>query len=439
MAAPDPGGQAPDRGGPPDPGGPPERPWERLDPALAAVLAPLLPDLADEIVAEIARAIPEYRRPIEGAFGRGLRAGVQEALGQFVDLIGRPGAEGPSASDVYSALGRGELRAGRGLDALQAAYRLGARVAWRRVSEAARGADADAEQLSRLADSIFAYIDEVSSQSVEGYARAQAAVAGEQQRRRERLVRLMVAAEGERPADDALQAAAVEAGWPLPRTLAALAAPGDDGARLVRRLPLDTIAGRVGQLICVLIPDPEAPGLLASLRRAGEAVPAALGPTTPAASARLSFLRAREALRLQARGVLPGPGLVVAGEHLGALLLFRDAGLLRELADRRLAPLAALGPAARARLEETLLQWLRHQGRVPAVAETLHVHRQTVRYRLGRLRELLGAETLDDPDARFELELVLRERAETAAAAAAQATRPPAADPAEPEPQVGNP
>jgi DNA-binding PucR family transcriptional regulator len=38
------------------------------------------------------------------------------------------------------------------------------------------------------------------------------------------------------------------------------------------------------------------------------------------------------------------------------------------------------------------------------------VHPQTVRYRLGRLRELLGP-ALDDPDARFELELVLRARA----------------------------
>jgi DNA-binding PucR family transcriptional regulator len=35
------------------------------------------------------------------------------------------------------------------------------------------------------------------------------------------------------------------------------------------------------------------------------------------------------------------------------------------------------------------------------------VHPQTVRYRLGRLRELYG-ERLDDPDQRFQLELALR-------------------------------
>jgi DNA-binding PucR family transcriptional regulator len=41
------------------------------------------------------------------------------------------------------------------------------------------------------------------------------------------------------------------------------------------------------------------------------------------------------------------------------------------------------------------------------VAERLHVHPQTVRYRVAQLRELFG-ERLDDPDARFELALALR-------------------------------
>jgi DNA-binding PucR family transcriptional regulator len=43
------------------------------------------------------------------------------------------------------------------------------------------------------------------------------------------------------------------------------------------------------------------------------------------------------------------------------------------------------------------------------MARTLGVHPQTARYRLTRLRELLG-DALDDPDARFELELGLRAR-----------------------------
>jgi len=40
----------------------------------------------------------------------------------------------------------------------------------------------------------------------------------------------------------------------------------------------------------------------------------------------------------------------------------------------------------------------------------MHVHPQTARYRVARLRELLGGQ-LDDPDARFELQLALRAEA----------------------------
>jgi len=41
------------------------------------------------------------------------------------------------------------------------------------------------------------------------------------------------------------------------------------------------------------------------------------------------------------------------------------------------------------------------------MAAELDVHPQTARYRIARLRELFG-EDLEDPDARFELELALR-------------------------------
>ena len=44
---------------------------------------------------------------------------------------------------------------------------------------------------------------------------------------------------------------------------------------------------------------------------------------------------------------------------------------------------------------------------MPEIAAALHVHPQTVRYRLGRLRECFGS-ALDDPEDRFELALVLR-------------------------------
>ncbi len=382
-----------------------ERPWDRLDPTLAAAIAPELPAIAAEIIEEIGRVVPDYRRPLEGVFGRNISAGVQEALSQFLELIGRPGSPARTHREVYAGLGRGELQAGRGLDALQSAYRVGARVAWRRMSAAAQAAGADAAAVSLLAESMFAYIDEISAESVDGYARAQAAVAGERQRARQRLVRLLVGDDPPTPA--AVTSAAASAGWSPPRALAALCAREEDVARLTARLGTDVIGGRVGELTCALVPDPEGPGRREQLSRALAGAAATIGPTVAVGEIRRSFTLASDALELIEAGALPEEDPLAVEEHLATLLLAREASLTEELARRRLAPLSALGPGARDRLQATLTAWLRAQGNVSDVAAELGVHAQTVRYRLARLRELFGS-ALDDPDARFELELALR-------------------------------
>jgi DNA-binding PucR family transcriptional regulator len=97
-------------------------------------------------------------------------------------------------------------------------------------------------------------------------------------------------------------------------------------------------------------------------------------------------------------------------DHLVDLIVLRDAELAAALVDARLGVLDALPRAERDRLSETLAAWLAHQRHTPAVAEELHVHPQTVRYRVNRLRELLGP-ALESAQGRFELELALRVRA----------------------------
>src|SRR3954454_18720854 len=111
-----------------------EHPWGALPPEVADVLRPEVPALADEIVAELSRGVPDYARPLEGPFGQALNAGVEEALGGFTRFVADPKADSDAGRDVYVNLVRGEMRAGRSLDALLAAYRLGARVAWRRLA-----------------------------------------------------------------------------------------------------------------------------------------------------------------------------------------------------------------------------------------------------------------------------------------------------------------
>ncbi|HEX8102994.1 MAG TPA: helix-turn-helix domain-containing protein, partial [Solirubrobacteraceae bacterium] len=189
--------------------------------------------------------------------------------------------------------------------------------------------------------------------------------------------------------------------------------PREDGDRLAPHLPHGTLPAAlepdVAGVAGALVPDPDAPGRAAELDRAVGARLAVLGPAAAPADGARSARRAVAVLRLALDGGLDekdSAGLVRADEHLAALLLHADATLAAELARRRLAPLDGLAPAVRARQEATLRAWLDHQGNVPAAARALHVHPQTVRYRLAQLREAFGP-ALEDPRARFELLLAL--------------------------------
>jgi DNA-binding PucR family transcriptional regulator len=110
------------------------------------------------------------------------------------------------------------------------------------------------------------------------------------------------------------------------------------------------------------------------------------------------------ALRTRALGL--AAGVIDSDDHLAALVLDADRAAHDDLRTRALAPMAALRPATAERLEETLRSWLLHQGRREDVAAELFVHAQTVRYRMGQIRELYG-DTLDDPDVVRDLVIAL--------------------------------
>jgi hypothetical protein len=381
-----------------------DEPWRDLPASVADLIEGEIEPISAEILESIAREVPEYARRLEGRFGRGIRRGVGEALAQFVALIRDPDSGRDSGREVYLALGRGEQRAGRTLDSLQAAYRIGARVAWRRFADACRRAGLGAEPLSLLAEAVFAYIDELAADSVEGFAQAQSEVEDVRRRRRRELLVLLL---DDPPADAAdLTAAARAASWEVPAGLAALACPEEALARVARRLPPEALTTVVDGEGCVLLPDPEGPGRAEALARAAVEARVALGPTvTPTATAESWAL----ALSLIRSGI-DGAPLLKVDDHLADLLLFESRDLAGRIATRRLAPLGDLTPKARARMRETALAHLRHDGNAVAMAAEMHVHPQTARYRIARLRELLG-DQLDDPDARFEMELALRAEA----------------------------
>src|SRR5207253_1536291 len=102
--------------------------------------------------------------------------------------------------------------------------------------------------------------------------------------------------------------------------------------------------------------------------------PAVVGPAKPWTEVARSYHRAVRVLQLH--GMRPGGA--DTEELLTDLILSADPYSLADLRERVLAPLAELpGPTA-ARLTETLLSWLMHQGRREDVARELTIHPQTV-------------------------------------------------------------
>ena len=215
------------------------------------------------------------------------------------------------------------MRAGRSLDALLAAYRLGARVAWRRLAAAGERAGLPPHTLYALAEAIFAYIDELSADSIEGYAREQAAAAGTLQRRRQRLAALLVQEPPAAPAT--VEAEAANAAWRLPRSLAALVvdaadASGEQADRLALRLGPEALVAHVAPFIVALVP---AGGRRGELEAAVRGRRAALGPGGHLAGGRRELRAGERAASAGARRRHRGQRRAAAGRHAQAVAAAR--------------------------------------------------------------------------------------------------------------------
>jgi hypothetical protein len=391
-----------------------------------------------EIVAAIQNEVAEYTRPLDPAYGRTLSQAAEHAVRTFIERVARPPhpphpahpdtAPVPMTAVVaeFRAIGAAEAREGRSLEPLQAALRLGARVGWRRLCGVAAAQGLDTLALGRAGEAIFVYLDELAAASAQGYLDARTEFAGEQERRRRRLLDLILA-DPPAPAE-AVAAAARAADWVVPSRVALVALgeerqsrepgpateqrqPGADLAAPV--FPADVLIDWSRREPCLLIPDPDSDpnrGRIAAVTRALTGWAAAMGPVEPLDRAAASLHWARRALGLAERGIIDGRhDLVRCDEHLATLLMFADEELAAALRTARLAPLQRLRPAQRDRLAETLLIWLQHGCNANEVALQVHVHPQTVRYRLRQADDLFG-DQLRDPDRRFELEFALRAR-----------------------------
>nr|WP_202419414.1 PucR family transcriptional regulator [Streptomyces sp. YIM 132580] len=358
------------------------------------------------ILTEIRQDYP-YLQLVEDESGEPMAlVGIRRAIEGFVRHLGAGAAHPRVPPEVFQEFGRGEGLHGRSLDSLQAIYRLGVRLTWRRFAEIGQQVDIAAPAMYELAESGFEYLDGLVEQSVLGYAEAAARRASERLRLQRQLIDLLLV----EPRGDSARTLAERAarvGWELPETIA---------VGVLMRPAREAVAPAVGQGILlemeseqprIVIPEPETAGRAETLRRATAGWSGAIGPPVPLASAATSLRWAETAVQLIKKNLLPQGEVLHCTERTEELVLLPSRELIDAAARRCLAPLDGLGPTAARRLAETLLAWIETPGGAPEVAQRLGVHPQTARYRLRQIRELWG-DAIDDPDQRFAMLLVLR-------------------------------
>jgi len=401
---------------------------EKYADVLLAGLPAAVDSLASEITATILREVEEYAQPGDEAAARAVRRVASDAVAGFAARVtASPGPPEASAALMFRDLGRLLAMEGRSLDALHAALRVGARVTWQRLQDEARQGNGNAEAYARIGETVYWYMDELAASCSAGFAEARAELAGETSQLRQHLLDMLIS--GPPPPAAAIAGLAEAAGWPLPRRVAAVAlarqAAGRPGPGLLA-LPPDVLADLTRRDRCLLIPDPDGPGrrrqLAAMLRgwlgpaaqlpatQPAPGLVAAVGPAVPLSGASGSLRWAAQGLALAKRGLVSGTdGIVWCEDHLATLVLLADADLAATLSREALAPLRRLRPDQADRLAQTMLAWLESADDANAAARRLHVHPQTIRYRLRQVSALFG-DALADPDARFRLLLALRAR-----------------------------
>jgi hypothetical protein len=248
-----------------------------------------------------------------------------------------------------------------------------------------------------FAELVFAYIDELSAASIAGHSDELATTGRVRQRLLERVAHHLLAGS---PAD-AVLAAVERAGWEQPKTLTAVLVPESQVRPVLAAVSPATLQAsdppELDDGVLLLVPDAHGHRRSALLRAlAGRGSLA--GPARPWLEVRSSYDRA-----LRARS----SGLELDTEaHLVALVLDADRAARDDLRTQVLAPLDGLRPGTAEKLTDTLRSWLLHQGRRDEIAAELFVHPQTVRYRMGQLRELYG-DRLDDPETVLALTVAL--------------------------------
>ncbi|WP_306370317.1 CdaR family transcriptional regulator [Nocardiopsis sp. CC223A] len=376
----------------------------------AAVGAELMRDraaLVERIVAEVHAEVPAYRA-LHGSQLAEVRAITAWLVTRSLELW-VAGADRLTAEDVERLRGIGRSRAadGRSIGAVVRAHRVGSVAAVRAVAEYA--ADRlDAADVFALSELWMTSIDQISESLAAGHAETARRMDADLERaRRTFLDDLLIGRQASRgairdrartlgitPPDPGVLVVAEPVGGEAPPVTASSAL--ELAARMEPAGGDPLVTTRSGRVVLLLAPD--------DADRAARALDGGhwrgcIPAPRPLADVSAAYRLADGALETAPPHAFGSGGLL--GEADACVLALLNGGPVAPDAVRR----AVLGPLlteSGAHLLETLRAYFR-EGAATAAADALHVHAQTLRYRLRRVRELTGHDP-HRPWSRFVLE-----------------------------------
>jgi hypothetical protein len=356
----------------------------RLGDLLRPHVEPAVRQIADEIGRHFpAHAVPGGRNP-----DCRLLALVGVTVRGFVDAVDGPAPAPAALTATYQRLGTREARHGHGLEGMEAALRLSGQIACRRLIEDARAFDWPHDTLAMLTERLFRFLDHLADAAAEGHTASHRELVTEREQRRARLRDALVA--DPPPGREAIAELAEAADWVIPDTLCVIV-PHSPASADGLALPT-VLADRTPRDPYLIVPDPDGPGRHGFMETLAEHCPGAVGPTVPLDRGRISLTWARRAAALIAAGALPADGAVRCVDHLATLTADLGRDLIDAAAPRYLRALLELPSPRREILAETLLSFLTHNANAVKAGKDLHIHAQTVRYRMGVITRMFGDE-----------------------------------------------
>jgi hypothetical protein len=364
----------------------------------------------------LATELTEVIRSTESFYGAGgvvpaddLRASVRDNLVHILSRLAghpMPGLQPPRAT------GRRRAEQGVPLPVILHAYRIAGKFIWAAILAEAAGDESAATALLDAASELWFIIDELSGEVTDAYHDT----VGERARRHEQTRSAMLdvllrgdVGDGSRlwesattlrlPHQGTFVVAAAQAPRPgvesIPHAEEALRARGVQSAW---RVEVDAHVG-----VLVLTPRVGIERLCALLT---ELTSGPIGLSEPYANLEQTPAALRQA-RLAYVAAAPSSHDLVRYEQVPiAVLLASAPDAATTVAQTILGPVLALPAPERDILLTTLRVWFAEDGATSSAAAKLHVHRNTVRYRLRRLEDLTGR-SLARPTGLAELHLAL--------------------------------